>query len=173
MNSSYFNLCIYEFQFFPDTVKFCGVLYTDKGSRDYERDLKRTVSLKPSILISWHEVGRTESCELEYKVGTFEQPRIPGNLSKLRWTQCYWATYETAAPNLTRFKGYQSEYRISPDLGYYVGCQKGISYYISQLATRRTSAWNVSSENCPLRSLPKTYEVLLILMKGCKNWCPT
>uniref|UniRef100_A0A0M3HWJ7 OMP_b-brl domain-containing protein n=1 Tax=Ascaris lumbricoides TaxID=6252 RepID=A0A0M3HWJ7_ASCLU len=54
--------------------------------------------------------------------------------------------------------GYNNEYRISPDLGYYVGCQKAISLYISQLATGKTPTWNATNANCPLYQLPNTYK---------------
>uniref|UniRef100_A0A0N5DBI3 Tudor domain-containing protein n=1 Tax=Thelazia callipaeda TaxID=103827 RepID=A0A0N5DBI3_THECL len=56
-------------------------------------------------------------------------------------------------------QGYQKVYRISPDLGYYIECQKAISQYISELATRKTPNWNSSSDsNCPLKHLPTNYE---------------
>ncbi|VDK27110.1 unnamed protein product [Gongylonema pulchrum] len=68
--------------------------------------------------------------------------------------------HETESQNTCEleYKGYQQEYRISPDLGYYIGCQKAISQYISQLAVREVSPTNISNENCPLRKLPTTYE---------------
>uniref|UniRef100_A0A915ACX2 Uncharacterized protein n=1 Tax=Parascaris univalens TaxID=6257 RepID=A0A915ACX2_PARUN len=56
------------------------------------------------------------------------------------------------------FQGYNNEYRISPDLGYYVGCQKAISLYISQLATGKAPTWNATNVNCPLYQLPSTYK---------------
>ncbi|EFO18016.1 hypothetical protein LOAG_10483 [Loa loa] len=54
--------------------------------------------------------------------------------------------------------GLSKNYRISPDLGYYIGCQKALSQYRSQLAIRKTPIWNTSNANCPLKSLPKNYE---------------
>ncbi|CAG9533939.1 unnamed protein product [Cercopithifilaria johnstoni] len=68
--------------------------------------------------------------------------------------------HEMGDPNTCElgYKGYQKNYRISPDLGYYIGCQKALSHYISQLAIRKTPIWNTSNPNCPLKSLPKNYE---------------
>ncbi|KAL3998548.1 hypothetical protein ACH3XW_15500 [Acanthocheilonema viteae] len=68
--------------------------------------------------------------------------------------------HEIGNPNTCElgYKGYQKNYRISPDLGYYIGCQKALSQYISQLAIRKTPIWNTSNANCPLKSLPKNYE---------------
>uniref|UniRef100_A0A8R1TJV0 Uncharacterized protein n=1 Tax=Onchocerca volvulus TaxID=6282 RepID=A0A8R1TJV0_ONCVO len=106
---------------FPETIRSCGSIYTNKMQNDYDNDLKHVTSLNPTVQIIWHEMGSTNTCELEYK-------------------------------------GYQKNYRISPDLGYYIGCQKALSQYISQLAIRKTPIWNNSNPNCPLKSLPKNYE---------------
>ncbi|VDK79455.1 unnamed protein product [Litomosoides sigmodontis] len=68
--------------------------------------------------------------------------------------------HEMGNPNTCElgYKGYQKNYRISPDLGYYIGCQKALSQYLSQLAVRKIPVWNNSNANCPLKSLPRSYE---------------
>lgn len=64
------------------------------------------------------------------------------------------------------FQGYQGEYRISPDLGYYIDCQKSISLYISQLAAKETPIWKSNNHNCPIKDLPKSYEVSLFVFNA-------
>ncbi|KAM3720339.1 Ferrochelatase [Dirofilaria immitis] len=69
--------------------------------------------------------------------------------------------HEMNSPNSCKleYKGYQRNYRITPDLGYYIGCQKALSQYLSQLAIRKIPPiWNTTNANCPLKSLPKDYE---------------
>ncbi|VDK47414.1 unnamed protein product [Anisakis simplex] len=49
-------------------------------------------------------------------------------------------------------------YKFPPDLGYYMGCQKAISLYISQLAAGKVPTWDEKNQNCPLHQLPNTYK---------------
>ncbi|KAI6225564.1 hypothetical protein M3Y95_00710500 [Aphelenchoides besseyi] len=58
-----------------------------------------------------------------------------------------------------QYLGYGSEYRFSPDLGWYPTCQKPISNYVSQLAVSPSNSpvWNVTNSQCPIQSLPSKY----------------
>ncbi|CAI4230155.1 unnamed protein product [Auanema sp. JU1783] len=80
---------------------------------------------------------------------------------KLRWRQvassisCHMA-----------FKGYQSEYRLTPDFGAYETCQFSLSrhvYDLSELISRGNSAkktrlhFNSTNAKCPIMELPTSY----------------
>lgn len=119
----------------------------------YERQ-----SLKDNVMVlfpetvrscgSFHTSKRHDDYNTDLKHVTSLEPTV----------QIIW--HEMGNPNTCEleYKGYQENYRISPDLGYYIGCQKALSHYISQLAIRKTPIWNTSNANCPLKSLPKSYE---------------
>ncbi|VDM53004.1 unnamed protein product [Angiostrongylus costaricensis] len=51
------------------------------------------------------------------------------------------------------FKGYQGEYRLSPDFGAYEECQ----YSLSHGPLSNTLQFNSSNSNCPINYLPTTY----------------
>uniref|UniRef100_A0A1I7VXX6 Uncharacterized protein n=1 Tax=Loa loa TaxID=7209 RepID=A0A1I7VXX6_LOALO len=119
----------------------------------YERQLlnDNVVVLFPETLRScgsFHTSKRQDDYDNDLKRVTSLVPTV----------QIIW--HEMGNPNTCEleYKGYQKNYRISPDLGYYIGCQKALSQYRSQLAIRKTPIWNTSNANCPLKSLPKNYE---------------
>ncbi|KAK0422550.1 hypothetical protein QR680_007635 [Steinernema hermaphroditum] len=82
--------------FFPETVKYCASLRTNKQHSQLEADRRFTTFLQPVVEVTWKALDSYDECTME-------------------------------------FIGYQGEYRLSPDLGYYTSCQRSISQYINHL----------------------------------------
>ncbi|CAB3407089.1 unnamed protein product [Caenorhabditis bovis] len=75
-----------------------------------------------------------------------------------------WRQLATANSCRMTFKGYQSEYQISPDLGGYETCQTSISRHLFQLsqgmnfgAKPKQILFNSTNPECPIVELPTTY----------------
>ncbi|CAD6184725.1 unnamed protein product [Caenorhabditis auriculariae] len=75
-----------------------------------------------------------------------------------------WRQLATSTSCKLLFKGYQSEYRISPDMGGYEACQNSVSRHLFVLSQAMSVnkhvdgvKFNASNENCPILMVPSTY----------------
>ncbi|KAK0422553.1 hypothetical protein QR680_007635 [Steinernema hermaphroditum] len=107
--------------FFPETVKYCASLRTNKQHSQLEADRRFTTFLQPVVEVTWKALDSYDECTME-------------------------------------FIGYQGEYRLSPDLGYYTSCQRSISQYINHLVSHTNPSWNITNPKCPLQGLPSSYK---------------
>ncbi|CAI2305192.1 unnamed protein product [Caenorhabditis sp. 36 PRJEB53466] len=76
-----------------------------------------------------------------------------------------WRQLATAHSCRLTFKGYQTEYRISPDLGGYETCQTSISRHLFKLSQgmnmgvehQKRIEFNSTNQECPIVSVPTDY----------------
>ncbi|MFH4983183.1 hypothetical protein AB6A40_009892 [Gnathostoma spinigerum] len=52
---------------FPDKVRYCVAIRTNKRVFDFEIDSERTINLKAFITVSWKQLGASTECSLQYK----------------------------------------------------------------------------------------------------------
>ncbi|CAI5437688.1 unnamed protein product [Caenorhabditis angaria] len=79
--------------------------------------------------------------------------------------QISWRQLATANSCKLTFKGYQTEYRISPDLGGYIPCQNAISRHLFRLSQSMNFGsgqierieFNNSNSKCPIENVPTAY----------------
>uniref|UniRef100_A0A0K0EZK4 Uncharacterized protein n=1 Tax=Strongyloides venezuelensis TaxID=75913 RepID=A0A0K0EZK4_STRVS len=119
--------------YFPEVVRFCASLHTNKNKRLLDREKQKTTFIEPKVVIKFQAINSTNQCSIT-------------------------------------FTGYQSEYRFSPDLGYYSACQKSISQYVSSLVDNESPIWTQTNHQCPIQDLPKTTEDYMACDLLTNNW---
>lgn len=93
--------------------------------------------------------------------------------------QISWRQLATANSCRLTFKGYQTEYRISPDLGGYETCQTSISRHLFKLSQgmnmgiehQKRIEFNSTNQDCPILNVPTAYPVRNVVRKFWKLKC--